>query len=56
MQNKSSILQRFTFITEHELEAALAWGKSFATNFYEKIPITYLLNFTGHKSERQLLT
>lgn len=29
--------------------------KSFASNFYEKIPTTYLLNFTGHKTEKQLL-
>ncbi|MDF2552875.1 MAG: hypothetical protein K0R77_2150 [Chryseobacterium sp.] len=29
--------------------------KSFASNFYEIIPTTYLLNFTGHKTEKQLL-
>jgi len=29
--------------------------KSFASNFYEKIPTTYLLNFTGHTTEKQLL-
>ncbi|MCT4013740.1 phage integrase SAM-like domain-containing protein [Elizabethkingia anophelis] len=29
--------------------------KSFASNFYEKIPTAYLLNFTGHTTEKQLL-
>ncbi|PJJ68150.1 phage integrase SAM-like domain-containing protein [Chryseobacterium geocarposphaerae] len=40
---------------KYELVTSHIGRKSFATNFYEKIPITYLLNFTGHKTERQLL-
>ncbi|ANF51175.1 hypothetical protein A0O34_11895 [Chryseobacterium glaciei] len=41
---------------KYQLVTSHIGRKSFATNFYEKIPITYLLNFTGHKTERQLLT
>lgn len=40
---------------KYQLVTSHIGRKSFATNFYEKIPITYLLNFTGHKTERQLL-
>lgn len=29
--------------------------KSFASNFYERVPIAHLLNFTGHTTEKQLL-
>jgi len=41
---------------KYQLVTSHIGRKSFATNFYEKISITYLLNFTGHKTERQLLT
>ncbi|MGU3375095.1 phage integrase SAM-like domain-containing protein [Chryseobacterium sp. M5A1_1a] len=40
---------------KHELVTSHIGRKSFASNFYEKIPTTYLLNFTGHMTERQLL-
>jgi predicted nucleic-acid-binding Zn-ribbon protein len=40
---------------KHELVTSHIGRKSFASNFYEKIPTTYLLNFTGHTTERQLL-
>ncbi|AZA80840.1 hypothetical protein C1637_11480 [Chryseobacterium lactis] len=40
---------------KYELVTSHIGRKSFASNFYEKIPTTYLLNFTGHTTERQLL-
>ncbi|OPB88512.1 phage integrase SAM-like domain-containing protein [Elizabethkingia ursingii] len=40
---------------KHELVTSHIGRKSFASNFYEKIPTTYLLNFTGHTTEKQLL-
>ncbi|MFC0428929.1 hypothetical protein [Chryseobacterium scophthalmum] len=40
---------------KHELVTSHIGRKSFASNFYEKIPTAYLLNFTGHTTERQLL-
>ena len=46
----------FASYPKHELVTSHIGRKSFATNFYEKIPTTYLLNFTGHKSEKQLLS
>jgi integrase len=41
---------------KHELVTSHIGRKSFASNFYELIPTTYLLNFTGHSTEKQLLT
>ncbi len=41
---------------KHELVTSHIGRKSFATNFYEKIPTAYLLNFTGHTTEKQFLT
>ena len=41
---------------KHELVTSHIGRKSFASNFYEIIPTTYLLNFTGHTTEKQLLT
>lgn len=46
----------FASYPKYELVTSHIGRKSFATNFYEKIPTTYLLNFTGHKSEKQLLS
>lgn len=40
---------------KHELVTSHIGRKNFASNFYEKISTTYLLNFTGHTTERQLL-
>lgn len=40
---------------KHKLVTSHIGRKSFASNFYEKIPTTYLLNFTGHTTEKQLL-
>ncbi|AVF47867.1 hypothetical protein BAX96_12325 [Elizabethkingia anophelis] len=40
---------------KHELVTSHIGRKSFASNFYEKIPTAYLLNFTGHTTEKQLL-
>lgn len=40
---------------KHKLITSHIGRKSFASNFYEKIPTTYLLNFTGHTTEKQLL-
>ncbi|MGV8914139.1 MAG: phage integrase SAM-like domain-containing protein [Kaistella sp.] len=41
---------------KYELVTSHIGRKSFASNFYEIIPTTYLLNFTGHTTEKQLLT
>lgn len=41
---------------KHELITSHCGRKSFATNFYAKIPTTSLLHFTGHTTEKQLLT
>ncbi|WP_419495164.1 phage integrase SAM-like domain-containing protein [Chryseobacterium bernardetii] len=55
-QDKSKITRKvFGNYPKFQLVTSHIGRKSFATNFYEKIPITYLLNFTGHKTERQLL-
>lgn len=40
---------------KHELVTSHIGRKSFASNFYENIPTAYLLNFTGHTTERQFL-
>lgn len=40
---------------KYELVTSHIGRKSFASNFYEKIPTAYLLNFTGHTTEKQLL-
>jgi integrase len=55
--DKSKITRKvFGEFPKYELVTSHIGRKSFASNFYEKIPITYLLNFTGHTTERQLLT
>lgn len=55
-EDKSKITRKvFGNYPKYQLVTSHIGRKSFATNFYEKIPITYLLNFTGHKTERQLL-
>ncbi|KFF25214.1 hypothetical protein IW16_17520 [Chryseobacterium vrystaatense] len=55
-ENKSKITRKvFGNYPKFQLVTSHIGRKSFATNFYEKIPITYLLNFTGHKTERQFL-
>src|SRR5690606_13251790 len=41
---------------KHELITSHCGRKSFATNFYAKIPTASLLHFTGHTTEKQLLT
>ncbi|AZA77480.1 hypothetical protein EG347_08125 [Chryseobacterium sp. G0186] len=41
---------------KYELVTSHIGRKSFASNFYEIIPTAYLLNFTGHTTEKQLLT
>ncbi len=55
-EGKSKITRKiFGEFPKHELVASHIGRKSFASNFYEKIPTAYLLNFTGHTTERQLL-
>jgi len=41
---------------KHKLVTSHIGRKSFASNFYGIISTTYLLNFTGHTTEKQLLT
>ncbi|MDN3691178.1 phage integrase SAM-like domain-containing protein [Chryseobacterium tructae] len=45
----------FAEFPKHELVTSHIGRKSFASNFYGIIATTYLLNFTGHATERQLL-
>jgi integrase len=40
---------------KYELVTSHIGRKSFASNFYEKIATAYLLNVTGHTTEKQLL-
>ncbi|WP_419488743.1 phage integrase SAM-like domain-containing protein [Chryseobacterium bernardetii] len=55
-EGKAKITRKvFGEFPKHELVTSHIGRKSFASNFYEKIPTTYLLNFTGHTTERQLL-
>lgn len=41
---------------KHDLVASHIGRRSFATNFYGKMPIAYLKNITGHTTEKMLLT
>ncbi|WP_294249505.1 phage integrase SAM-like domain-containing protein [uncultured Chryseobacterium sp.] len=52
---KSITRKVFGNFPKHKLVTSHIGRKSFASNFYEKIPTTYLLNFTGHTTEKQLL-
>lgn len=55
-EGKSKITRKvFGEFPKYELVTSHIGRKSFASNFYEKIPTTYLLNFTGHTTEKQLL-
>ncbi len=55
-EDKTKITRKvFGEYPKHELVTSHIGRKSFASNFYEKIPTTYLLNFTGHTTEKQLL-
>lgn len=45
----------FSTYPKYELVTSHIGRKSFATNFYEIIPTAYLLNFTGHTTEKQFL-
>ena len=56
-EDKSKIIRKvFGSYPKYELVTSHIGRKSFASNFYEKIPTAYLLNFTGHTTEKQLLT
>ncbi|WP_276732150.1 phage integrase SAM-like domain-containing protein [Chryseobacterium carnipullorum] len=52
---KSITRKVFGEFPKHQLVTSHIGRKSFASNFYEKIPTAYLLNFTGHTTEKQLL-
>ncbi|MDV3873374.1 hypothetical protein CMT47_19520 [Elizabethkingia anophelis] len=55
-EDKTKITRKiFGEYPKHELVTSHIGRKSFASNFYEKIPTAYLLNFTGHTTEKQLL-
>ncbi|HIC8806660.1 tyrosine-type recombinase/integrase [Elizabethkingia anophelis] len=55
-EDKTKITRKvFAEYPKYELVSSHIGRKSFASNFYEKIPTAYLLNFTGHKTEKQLL-
>ncbi|WP_407495014.1 tyrosine-type recombinase/integrase [Elizabethkingia anophelis] len=55
-EDKTKITRKiFGQYPKHELVTSHIGRKSFASNFYEKIPTAYLLNFTGHTTEKQLL-
>ena len=42
-------LEKFNFITSHVCR------RSFATNYYGRIPTPFLMNVTGHSTERVFL-
>lgn len=46
----------FAEYPKYELVTSHIGRKSFASNFYGKIPTTHILVFTGHTTEKQLLT
>lgn len=46
----------FTKYPKYELITSHIGRRSFASNFYGKIPTTHILTFTGHTTEKQLLT
>ena len=54
-EGKNITRKVFGNFPKHKLVTSHIGRKSFASNFYEKIPTTYLLNFTGHTTEKQLL-
>ncbi|CAI9680538.1 MULTISPECIES: tyrosine-type recombinase/integrase [Elizabethkingia] len=55
-EDKTRVTRKvFAEYPKHELVSSHIGRKSFASNFYEKIPTAYLMNFTGHKTEKQLL-
>ncbi len=48
-RNRSGMYEKWKLVTSH------IGRRSFATNFYGKIPITYLMAQTGHTTERSFL-
>ena len=44
------------FYPKHELMASHCFRRSFATNYYKKIPTPVLINITGHSKESLFLT
>ncbi len=57
-KNKGEIKMRKVLgvYKKHELVSSHIGRKSFATNSYGNIPTTYLINITGHSTEKMLLT
>lgn len=49
MRKKEGIYKKYELVTSH------IGRRSFATNFYGKIPTTYLINITNHSSEAMFL-
>lgn len=49
-RKESSEFKKWELVTSH------IGRRSFATNFYGKIPTTYLINCTGHSTEQMFLT
>lgn len=55
-EGKPKIIRKvFDEFPKYELVTSHIGRKSFASNFYNIVDTTYLLNFTGHTTERQLL-
>lgn len=48
---KNSFRRKAGMFPKHELVSSHIGRRSFATNFYGKIPTPYLINVTGHSSE-----
>lgn len=51
--NKRKVFGKYP---KYELISSHVGRRSFATNFYNKLPTSILITATGHKSEKQLLT
>ena len=49
-RKKSKMYKKYELVTSH------IGRRSFATNFYGKIPTTYLINVTGHSTETMFLS
>ena len=54
--NTKTNRKEFGFYPKYELMASHCFRRSFATNYYKKIPTPILINITGHSKESLFLT
>ena len=55
MKDKETKRQVTGYFKKHQLVVSHIGRRSFASNYYMKFPIGYLMNQTGHTSERSFL-